>query len=86
VPLSPGDITYINSLETGLNSVIAHAAASNGARFVGTFTSSIGHDACKPPGVAWVNGIVPNSIAFPLHPNATGEQNMANQVLAALGR
>jgi lysophospholipase L1-like esterase len=86
VPLSPGDITYINSLETGLNSVIAQAAASNGARFVGTFTSSIGHDACKPPGVAWVNGIVPNSIAFPLHPNATGEQNMANQVLAALGR
>jgi hypothetical protein len=53
---------------------------------VDTFSSSIGHDACKPPGVAWVNGIVPNSIAFPLHPNATGEQNMANQVLAALSR
>jgi hypothetical protein len=28
--------------------------------------------------------IVPNSLAFPLHPNAMGEQNMANQVLAAL--
>jgi hypothetical protein len=27
---------------------------------------------------------VPNSIAFPLHPNLQGEQNMARQVLAAL--
>ena len=86
VPLSAGDITYFNSLETRLNSVIAKAAASNRARFVDTFTSSIGHDACKPPGVAWVNGIVPNSLAFPLHPNAMGEQNMANQVLIALAR
>jgi hypothetical protein len=35
--------------------------------------------------VAWVNGIVPNSVAYPLHPNQAGEQNMANQVLLALG-
>jgi lysophospholipase L1-like esterase len=85
VPLSPGDIAYFNSLEEGLNSVISQEAASNGATYVDTFTSSIGHDACKPPGVAWVNGIVPNSVAFPLHPNEAGERNMANQVLAALG-
>jgi lysophospholipase L1-like esterase len=85
VPLSPGDIQYFNSLEQRLNQVIARAAASNRARYVDTFTSSIGHDACKLPGVAWVNGIVPNSIAFPLHPNAQGEQNMANQMIAALG-
>jgi lysophospholipase L1-like esterase len=85
VPLSSGDITYFNSLEKRLNSVIAFEAAANNAKFVDTFTSSIGHDACKPSGTAWVNGIVPNSIAYPLHPNQAGEQNMANQVLAALG-
>jgi lysophospholipase L1-like esterase len=85
VPLSSGDITYFNSLEQRLNSVIAQAAAANNARFVDTWNSSIGHDACKPSGTAWVNGIVPNSIAYPLHPNQMGEQNMANQVLAALG-
>jgi hypothetical protein len=51
---------------------------------VDTFSSSLGHDACQPPGVAWVNGIVPTSAAFPLHPNQAGEQNMANQVLVAL--
>jgi hypothetical protein len=35
--------------------------------------------------IAWVNGIIPNSVAFPLHPNQMGEQKMANQVLKALG-
>jgi lysophospholipase L1-like esterase len=84
VPLSSGDIKYFNSLEQQLNSVIASAAGANNATFVDTWNSSIGHDACKPPGVAWVNGIVPNSVAYPLHPNRAGEQNMANQVLLAL--
>ncbi len=82
VPISAGDITYINSLETSLNTVLRNAANANGARYVDTFTSSIGHDACKSSGTAWVNGIVPTSAAFPLHPNKAGEQNMANQVLA----
>jgi lysophospholipase L1-like esterase len=85
VPLSSGDIAYFNSLEEQLNSVLSQDASSNGATYVDTFTSSIGHDACKAPGVAWVNGIVPNSVAYPLHPNQAGEQNMANQVLLALG-
>jgi hypothetical protein len=84
VPFSKGDITYFNSLEQGLNSVLKTTATANGAMFVDTWTSSIKHDACKLPGQAWVNGIVPNSIAFPLHPNTMGEQNMAKQVLAAL--
>jgi hypothetical protein len=84
VPLSSGDIQYINALEVGLNSEIASDAANNGATYVDTFSSSIGHDACQPSGVAWVNGILPTSPGTPLHPNATGELNMANQVLAAL--
>ncbi len=85
VPLSSGDIAYFNSLEERLNSVLSQDASSNSATYVDTFASSIGHDACKPPGVAWVNGIVPNSVAYPLHPNQAGERNMANQVLLALG-
>ncbi len=85
VPLSNGDVSYFDSLETQLNQVLASEAAANGATYVDTFHSSIGHDACQPSGTAWVNGIIPNSIAFPLHPNQAGEQNMANQVLAALG-
>ena len=84
VPISAGDITYFNSLEQSLNTVLANAAAGNRATFVNTWNSSIGHDACKASGTAWVNGIVPTSAAFPLHPNKLGEQNMANQVQADL--
>jgi hypothetical protein len=82
VPISAGDIRYFNSLETSLNTVLRTAANANGGTYVDTFTSSIGHDACKAPGTAWVNGIIPTSPAFPLHPNQAGEQNMATQVLA----
>jgi lysophospholipase L1-like esterase len=85
VPITAGDITYFNGLEQQLNQVIAMQATNNNASFVDTWNSSIGHDACKPPGVAWVNGIVPTSVAFPLHPNQMGEANMARQVLATLG-
>jgi lysophospholipase L1-like esterase len=85
VPITAGDITYFNGLEQQLNQVIAAQAGSTRASFVDTWTSSVGHDACKAPGVAWVNGIIPTSAAFPLHPNQMGEANMAKQVLATLG-
>ncbi|MGA2925738.1 MAG: SGNH/GDSL hydrolase family protein, partial [Solirubrobacteraceae bacterium] len=84
VPLSSGDVAYINSLEQRLNGVILAQAQAGDATYVDTFTSSIGHDACQAPGAAWLNGIVPTSPGYPLHPNQAGEQNMANQVLAAL--
>ncbi len=84
VPFSSGDIKYFNGLEEQLNSVLASDAAAGGASYVNTFTSSIGHDACAGSN-AWVNGIIPTSVAFPLHPNQAGETNMANQVLATLG-
>lgn len=84
VPISAGDIRYFNSLEQQLNTVLSAQAAANGATYVNTFTSSIGHDACQAPGTAWVNGIIPTSAAYPLHPNQAGERNMANQVLSAL--
>ncbi|MDQ6732293.1 MAG: hypothetical protein M3022_18865, partial [Actinomycetota bacterium] len=58
VPFSSGDVSYFNSLENRLNAVITSAAQSNAATYVDTYTSSIGHDACKAPGTAWVNGII----------------------------
>ncbi|MGH2872444.1 MAG: SGNH/GDSL hydrolase family protein [Solirubrobacteraceae bacterium] len=84
VPISAGDVAYIDSLEEQLNSALASEAAANRATYVDTFTSSIGHDACKAPGTAWVNGFVPTSLAYPLHPNEAGERNMADQVLGKL--
>jgi lysophospholipase L1-like esterase len=83
VPFSDADVSWFNSLEIDLNSVLASAAAANAATYVDTFKSSIGHDACAGSN-AWVNGLLPTSAAFPLHPNAAGESNMARQVEAAL--
>jgi lysophospholipase L1-like esterase len=83
VPFSDADVSWFNSLEIDLNSVLAQAAAANAATYVDTFTSSIGHDACAGSN-AWVNGLIPTSAAYPLHPNAAGESNMARQVEAAL--
>ena len=80
-PSPPGTSAWFNSLETRLNAVIKSAAQSNAATYVDTFSSSVGHDACAGSS-AWVNGIIPTSPAFPLHPNQAGETNMANQVLA----
>ena len=79
VPFSSADVTWFNSLELDLNAMLKRTAAANGATYVDTFTSSIGHDACQGSN-AWVNGIVPTSPAFPLHPNMAGEANMAKQV------
>jgi hypothetical protein len=45
VPFSSGDVAYVDSLELQLNAVIKQAAQANGATYVDTFTSSIGHDA-----------------------------------------
>ena len=83
VPFSSADVTWFNSMEIDLNTVLRQTAQANGATFVDTFSSSIGHDACQGSN-AWVNGLLPTSAAFPLHPNQTGEANMAKQVEGAL--
>jgi lysophospholipase L1-like esterase len=83
VPVSRADVSWFNSLEIDLNGVLEQTAQANGATYVDTFTSSIGHDACTGSN-AWVNGIIPTSAALPLHPNQTGESNMARQVEGAL--
>ncbi|MGH7750010.1 MAG: SGNH/GDSL hydrolase family protein, partial [Candidatus Dormibacteria bacterium] len=86
VPIAPGDLPYLRSVELALNAMLATQAANNGATFVDTYSSSIGHDVCKEPGTRWVEWLVVGSAAAPLHPNILAMQNDALQVLAALGR
>ncbi|WP_228771838.1 SGNH/GDSL hydrolase family protein [Actinokineospora iranica] len=85
VPIAPGDAPYLRDITKLLNTVLAGVAADNGVTFVDTYTSSVGHDICKPPGAKWMEGILASG-ALPVHPNALGAQNQARQVLAALGR
>lgn len=85
VPFSSGDVPYLRSIEKKLNDMLAEQAAAGGATYVDTYASSIGHDVCKPDAVKWVEAFLPTDFAFPVHPNADGMDNDAEQVLDALG-
>ena len=85
VPLSSDDLRYFDGLLVQINAMLAEQATANGAEFADTFYESIGHDVCKLPGTKWFEGIVPTTIAYPIHPNALGMQSAARSVLRVLG-
>src|SRR3954453_16045394 len=84
VPLSPGDMHYVDQLIIRINQMIEDEALPNGAEFVDTYRDSGGHDVCKTPPDRWFEGLVPTEPAYPLHPNAKGEASMARSALAVL--
>jgi lysophospholipase L1-like esterase len=84
LPITTGDIAYLNKLETTLNAMLQREAAAHGATYVDTYTASVGHDACTPEGLRWVEPVLPGTVAFPVHPNASGEAADARAVQAAL--
>lgn len=84
VPITNGDIAYLRGIEVKVNAMLAAAAKAAGATFVNTYAPTTGHDFCTPESVRDVEGLVPGSLALPFHPNARGQQAMANAVLAAI--
>jgi lysophospholipase L1-like esterase len=86
VPIAAGDVAWLGAVEGRLNNMLAAEAAKAGATFVDTYRSSVGHDACRLPGRKWVEGFVPTAPASPVHPNALGMANTAEQVLRSLAR
>ncbi|MBE8478021.1 SGNH/GDSL hydrolase family protein [Streptomyces justiciae] len=89
VPLAAGDFAWLRDKEKELNAMLARQARRGGARYVDTYTPTIGHDLCKPVGERWIETFAPETPAAPVHPNATGESAMATVVegvLAGHGR
>lgn len=84
VPLTTGDVAYLNGMEKELNSMLSSEAGSNGATYVDTYTPSIGHDACKSLSVRYVEPVIPESDAFSVHPNARGMAADASEVEATM--
>jgi lysophospholipase L1-like esterase len=82
--ITPGDLAFINQQEQRLNQTLHERAAAAGAGYVDTYAPSAGHDACTAPAVRWAEPLLPSSPAAPLHPNATGEQQMAQAVVKAI--
>ena len=88
VPISDGDAPYVSAKQKELNQMLADQvsadqAAGNDSVLVDWYDASIGHDACKPPGIKWVEGAVPTNAAAPVHPNLLGMLGAADLVVAA---
>ncbi len=81
-PILAQDATYIQAKIDELNSAMRYQAGAYGATYINIRTSSIGHDSCAVPGKRWLEGLVPLSDAFPLHPNVLEMQN-TEQIIAA---
>ena len=82
--ITPGDLAFLNQEELRLNSMLSRQARTAGAVYVDTYTPSQGHDACSAAETRWTEPLLPTAAAAPLHPNARGEQGMADAVLAAI--
>jgi lysophospholipase L1-like esterase len=82
--ITAGDVVFLHDEETQLNSMLRQRAEAAGAVYVDTYTPSVGHDACADSTDRWIEPLMPTAPAFPLHPNARGEQGMADAVVAAV--
>ena len=83
-PILAPDANYVQAKIDELNSVMRAQAIAHGAQYIDIRTPSIGHDACQVPGVRWLEGLVPTSDAFPLHPNQLEMLDTTSVILRAL--
>jgi len=86
MPISMGDVPWLNHQELVLNDAVRRAAGATGARYIDTYSASAGHDACQPVGTRWMEPVVAPVNAYPVHPNAAGEAAMAQDTLVQIGR
>ena len=84
MPITEGDVPYVRAKQKELNAMMAQQAAANGAELVDWYTASIGHHACRPPVIRWVEPAVPVNAAAPLHPNLGGMIGASELLTAAL--
>jgi hypothetical protein len=82
--LTKGDAAFLNNEELRFNAMLRHVAQASGDGYTDTYTPSEDHNACAPSASRWVEPLIPDAPAAPLHPNAVGEQGMADAIIAAI--
>jgi len=82
--ITAGDIVFLNQEELRLNGELRQVAQAAGDGYIDTYGPSEGHDACSAPPSRWIEPLIPDAAAAPLHPNAVGEQGMADTIVAAV--
>jgi lysophospholipase L1-like esterase len=83
IPVAWADVPYLRAKEKELNKMLADQAAAHNASVLDTYTLGIGHDACQPPALRWVEPLVPVNAAAPFHPNVLGMRAEATQLAAS---
>lgn len=82
--LAPGDVTFLREKEQQLNTMLRQRASEAGVGYVDTYTPSADHNACTAKSTRWIEPLVPENPAAPVHPNARGERGMADAVLRTI--
>jgi lysophospholipase L1-like esterase len=83
-PLWGRDSDYLQASIDRLNGVFATEASKHGATFLGIAPPSVGHDVCAPVSQRWFEGLVPTTVAAPLHPNQRGMAGIGAYLAGAL--
>lgn len=84
MPISFSDAPYLRAKQQQLNAMLATQASNNGAKLANWYQASIGHDACKSSSTRWVEPLVPNNPAAPIHPNLHGMEGGAAVLVSAV--
>lgn len=84
MPIYNEDWPYITAKFKEMNAMLRTAANAHRATYVDIYTSGIGHDVCKPPALAWINGAILVPPSFPAHPNDLSYINSAPVVAQAI--
>jgi lysophospholipase L1-like esterase len=86
MPITDGDVPYVRAKQEELNAMLATQAAAAGAGLIDWYGASVGHDACQPPVIRWVEPVVPVNAAAPIHPNLGGMLGASQLLTAAIRR
>ncbi len=84
MPITDGDVPYVRAKQEELNAMLATQAAAAGAEVIDWYGASVGHDACQPPVIRWVEPVVPVNAAAPIHPNLGGMLGASQLLTAAI--
>lgn len=82
-PIWARDADYIQSSVDKLSAMLGARAAAHGATFVDLGPLSRGHDVCAAPADKYFEGVVPTSVAAPMHPNTNGMKAFGQAVARA---
>lgn len=82
-PVWSRDGDYLQSVMNKISATAKAEASKRGAAFVNFAAVTVGHDICAAPADRYLEGLIPTTIAAPLHPNAAGMQAFGTAVAKA---